>query len=137
MGAATFVGRVGGLAVALGVGAAVFNGTPLASADDSSPNGPSAGSSRNAGAASADRSSTQRSKRVGSRVASAAATESVNNAGPIQTTTRQNRSVAAPGQSAAISQARSAQAALVAPSTLAFTRRQPTRVGGWGWEGLF
>ena len=33
MSAALFVGRVGGLAVALGVGAAVFNGVGVASAD--------------------------------------------------------------------------------------------------------
>jgi len=37
MGASLFVGRVGGLAVALGVGAAVFSGSGLASADTGTP----------------------------------------------------------------------------------------------------
>ncbi|MFZ4373770.1 MAG: CocE/NonD family hydrolase [Mycobacterium sp.] len=50
MGAARFVGRVGGLAVALGVGAAVFYAGGEASADTA---GPAAGSSDTAGASSA------------------------------------------------------------------------------------
>ncbi|MFN0142745.1 MAG: CocE/NonD family hydrolase [Mycobacterium sp.] len=50
MGAARFVGRVGGLAVALGVGAAVFYAGGVASADTA---GPAAGGSDTAGASSA------------------------------------------------------------------------------------
>jgi len=50
MGAARFVGRVGGLAVALGVGAAVFYAGGVASADTA---GPGAGGSDTAGASSA------------------------------------------------------------------------------------
>jgi ABC-2 type transport system ATP-binding protein len=45
MGAAQFVGRVGGLAVALGVGAAVFSGAGVASADTSGARGDSGNAS--------------------------------------------------------------------------------------------
>lgn len=51
MGAALFVGRVGGLAVALGVGAAIVSGTAVALADDSpSRDSSSAGPSRSSSA---------------------------------------------------------------------------------------
>ena len=58
MGAARFVGRVGGLAVALGVGAAVFNGVGVAWADspDSGARGAGAAGADNSSAASAPRS---------------------------------------------------------------------------------
>ena len=50
MGAARYAGSIGGLAFALGVGAAILGGTAVASADDSRPDharaGPSAGSPR-------------------------------------------------------------------------------------------
>lgn len=99
MGAGTFVGRVGGLAIGLGVGAAVFNGIPLASADDSAPNGPSAGSSQSA---STHRSpaSPQRTRRVADRASSTVETKPARNTGSTGTATRQYRSVAAQEQDA-------------------------------------
>lgn len=55
MGAAQFVGRVGGLAVALGVGVALFSGTGVASADRSG------GADRGSAGPSADRDSSSHS----------------------------------------------------------------------------
>ncbi|MGV1089449.1 MAG: CocE/NonD family hydrolase [Mycobacterium sp.] len=72
MSAAHFVGRVGGLAVALGVGAAVFNGVGVASADS----GAADSGARGAGAAATDSSTASapaRARRAGASSASAAA----------------------------------------------------------------
>lgn len=70
MGASQFVGRVGGLAVALGVGAGVFAGAGAAWADDSTPNTrTSAGSAADSGSDSTNRG------RASTAVRGAAATE--------------------------------------------------------------
>ena len=45
MGAAAYIGRVGGLAVALGVGTAIATGYGVAAADDAAANPPSSESS--------------------------------------------------------------------------------------------
>lgn len=69
MAAALFVGRVGGLAVALGVGAAVFNGVGVASADS----GASDSGSRGASAANSDSATAPaRTRRAGASTAAAA-----------------------------------------------------------------
>lgn len=57
MSAATYIGRVGGLAIALGVGAAVFSFGGVASADAESPNSASSGSARSDSARSDSASS--------------------------------------------------------------------------------
>lgn len=56
MGAAAYVGRVGGLAVALGVGSAVFAGQPVAWADDTDSGSPSSSSSATSESAGSDSS---------------------------------------------------------------------------------
>lgn len=61
MGAASFVGRVGGIAVALGVGVAIAHGTAVASADtDSGNSGASRQTTRSASAAKPNRAATVR-----------------------------------------------------------------------------
>ena len=54
MGAGAYVGRIGGLAVALGIGAAVFVGPGVASAEPSSPSGSESSSEATSGTSSSD-----------------------------------------------------------------------------------
>ncbi len=77
MGAAKFVGRVGGLAVALGVGAATFAGTGVAWADTGSAHDSGSARSDSSGSASSGGSSRGSSARpAASRVASSAGAQS-------------------------------------------------------------
>lgn len=72
MGAAAYVGRVGGLAAALGIGAAVLYGCGAASADTGAPSG-SASSSASAGSDSKSGSATAGKPRAATTVAKAGA----------------------------------------------------------------
>jgi ABC-2 type transport system ATP-binding protein len=74
MGASQFVGRVGGLAVALGVGAALFSGAGVASADR--------GDTDTSSASSADNDSSTRSARGGRGSESAAPAAATRQANP-------------------------------------------------------
>jgi Domain of unknown function (DUF4185) len=58
MGAAAYIGRVGGLAVALGVGTAIATGYGVASADDTTSNPPSTDTSATAGSTDTNTSTT-------------------------------------------------------------------------------
>lgn len=73
MGASRFVGRVGGLAVALGVGAAAFSGAGTAWADTSDPGSDSSGATR---AASANDSAPARGRKAAAPASAGASTES-------------------------------------------------------------
>ncbi|MGI9164191.1 MAG: CocE/NonD family hydrolase [Mycobacterium sp.] len=77
MGASQFVGRVGGLAVALGVGVAVFNGVGVAWADSGSADS----GSRGASAAHSDSSNAGPTRARRGGAATAAASRSVKNSG--------------------------------------------------------
>ena len=72
MSAALFVGRVGGLAVALGVGAAVFNGVGVASADSGAPDSGSRGATATDSSSSAT-AAPARTRRAAASGAAAAA----------------------------------------------------------------
>ena len=72
MRAALFVGRVGGLAVALGVGAAVFNGVGVASADSGAPDSGSRGGAANDSSSSATAAPARTRRAAGSSAAAAA-----------------------------------------------------------------
>jgi ABC-2 type transport system ATP-binding protein len=74
MGASRFVGRVGGLAVALGVGAAAFSGAGTAWADTSDPGSDSSGSTRAASAN--DAAAPARGRKAAAPAPAAASTES-------------------------------------------------------------
>lgn len=110
MGASHFVGRVGGLAVALGVGVAVFNGVGVAWADsgsaDTGSRGASAADSNSSNAAPA------RARRGGA--SSAAATKSTNKRSAAATAP-----AAAPAVSAAAVTPRRAAAAVSAADVIA------------------
>ena len=76
-----FIGRVGGLAVALGIGAAIANSPAIANADDGKTSASDAGSSNSSSSSSATSSSASKTHRDGdrkksTRKASSASTES-------------------------------------------------------------
>ena len=73
MRAAFFVGRVGGLAVALGVGAAVFNGVGVASADSGAPDSGPRGSAANDAGNSVTAAPARTRRAAGSGAAAASA----------------------------------------------------------------
>lgn len=87
MGAARFVGRVGGLAVALGVGAGIFSGAGVASADRSAPD------TRGSAGSAADSDSSQASAPARGRAAAGRAASAAETAVVAQTNTSR---VAAP-----------------------------------------
>ena len=75
MGASQFVGRVGGLAVALGVGVAVFSGAGVASADRSAPDDRgSAGTAAGSDSSQASAPTSGRGKAAGPEASAAAST---------------------------------------------------------------
>jgi len=93
MGAARFVGRVGGLAVALGVGAAMFSGYGVAWADSASTGSSGASSSSDSGGSTAAGTSGSASKRsstgtAGSARAASATSSAVVSTGGAQTSSR-------------------------------------------------
>ena len=113
MRAGQYVGRVGGIAAALGVGVAIFGGTAVAGADTAGPD------TRGSAAASAD--SAPAPKR-GSRATTAAASD------PVTALTRVRARSSAPDLARAITDARPVSAvaarnvaALTEPSTIAVT----------------
>jgi hypothetical protein len=76
-----FIGRVGGLAVALGIGAAIANSPAIANADDGKTSASDAGSSNSGSSSSATSSSASKTHQDGdrkksTRKASSASTES-------------------------------------------------------------
>ena len=74
MGASRFVGRVGGLAVALGVGAAAFSGAGVAWADTSDPGSESSGAAE--ASSSKDSAVSSRGRTAAAKAPAAAGTES-------------------------------------------------------------
>jgi ABC-2 type transport system ATP-binding protein len=150
MGAAAFVGRVGGLAVALGVGVAVFSGAPSAWADgpaDGSARG-SAASTNSAGSSVAGPSTaaSERSRRSPGRIATGLQQNSSTAATPRPAAARRSPAVApaaAVAPTAQVAAAAEIPTVTPAPNTpdhstdsptglaaLALSRRQQTPLGG-------
>jgi len=108
MGASLFVGRVGGLAVALGVGAAMFSGSGLAWADTGTRGADSTGAA-NAAESTSSQSSAP-SRRGGTRAGKSAAARTTNRQ---RATTEATSAAAAPAASAR----RSAALRVAAPAS--------------------
>ena len=109
MGASRYVGRVGGLAVALGVGAAMFSGSGLAWADSGSRGADSTGASNATDATSSQ--SDAPSRRAGGHVGKNAAAAKTNNRQRV--TTEVNTPTSAPAASV---HRRSAALTIAAPT---------------------